>query len=274
MNIGVIGTGNMGTILTEAILEGGAVRPLDMVVTNRTLGKAYHLQEHYPDIVVVENAAEVVRQTDIIFICIKPLDIKPLLELLKDELTGEHIVISITSPITVEQLESITKSKVARMIPSITNRALGGASLFTFGNRLTKKDRKDLVSLAGTFSKPIEIEEPITRISSDLTSCGPAFITYLLERMIEASVKETPITRDVATVLITEMMIGYGQLLKENLYSLDTLRKKVHVKGGVTGEGLKVLEEEVGDLFRHVFQKTHEKFYEDHYYVDQQFKDE
>jgi len=49
------------------------------------------------------------------------------------------------------------------------------------------------------------------------------------------------------------------------------LRKKVHVKGGVTGEGLKVLEEEARELFHHVIQKTHAKFYEDQREVDRHF---
>ncbi|MGV3487551.1 MAG: late competence protein ComER [Tuberibacillus sp.] len=271
MTIGIIGTGNMGTILTEAIIDSGACRESDLIITNRTKEKAFLLQTKYPGIALADDAADVVERADIVLICLKPLDIHPLLEHIKRALTPEHLVISITSPITVGQLEKAMISKAARMIPSITNRALGGSTLFTFGKRCSQNDRLNLLEFAGKFSKPIEIDESITRISSDLSSCGPAFISYLLEQMIKASVKETDISRDIATRLVTDMMIGYGQLLEKNIYSLETLRKKVHVKGGVTGEGLKVLEEEVGDLFRHVFQKTHQKFREDHLLIDKQY---
>jgi len=273
MTIGVIGTGNMGSILIEALLEGGAAEPKDLIITNRTLDKASQLQNNHPGIIVVQNPEEVVAKATIVFICIKPLDIKPLLDRIKDDLTQEHIIISITSPITVEQIETAIPAKAVRMIPSITNRALGGSTLFTFGKRVSEKEKEKLLEMATSFSTPVEIDESITRIASDLSSCGPAFMSFLLEQMIEASVQETNITRETATILVTDMMIGMGQLLTKNIYSLETLRKKVHVKGGVTGEGLKVLEEEIGEMFHHVFQKTYAKFLEDHVFIDQQFND-
>ena len=43
------------------------------------------------------------------------------------------------------------------------------------------------------------------------------------------------------------------------------------VKGGITGEGIKVMEDELGDLFEHVFQATHNKFNEDLEKVEMQF---
>jgi competence protein ComER len=39
--------------------------------------------------------------------------------------------------------------------------------------------------------------------------------------------------------------------------------EKVIVKGGITGVGINVLEDEIGEVFEHVFQATHEKFKED-----------
>ena len=44
MKVGMIGTGNMGTILSEALLDGKAVSPSDLIVTNRTKEKAERLK--------------------------------------------------------------------------------------------------------------------------------------------------------------------------------------------------------------------------------------
>jgi competence protein ComER len=60
-------------------------------------------------------------------------------------------------------------------------------------------------------------------------------------------------------------------LLETNLYTLPTLQEKVCVKGGVTGEGIKVLEEHVGEMFNKVFQQTHAKYDEDLEKVGYQF---
>ncbi|WP_423778624.1 NAD(P)-binding domain-containing protein, partial [Enterococcus faecium] len=50
MKIGMIGTGNMGRILAEALIDGNAVSPSSMIVTNRTLMKAAELKKAYPGI--------------------------------------------------------------------------------------------------------------------------------------------------------------------------------------------------------------------------------
>lgn len=48
MNIGVIGTGNMGSMLIEALIETKAVTPAQFRITNRTPEKAAKLANKYP----------------------------------------------------------------------------------------------------------------------------------------------------------------------------------------------------------------------------------
>jgi competence protein ComER len=261
----------MGTILISSFIDGFAAPPSDFIVTNRTLEKTAQLKKTYPDINVVEDSEAVVANTDLIFICVKPHEIYPLLDSLKSTLNENKFVISITSPVAVSQLEHVLSGPCARIIPSITNRALAGTTLLTFGKRCSKDHKDRLTSLLSKISVPIEIEENVTRVASDISSCGPAFISYILERMIEAAVKVTDISEEQATDLVTQMMVGYGQLFKKDFYTLETLQKKVNVKGGVTGEGLKILEDELGPIFEHLFEKTQAKFVEDHQAVDLQF---
>ncbi|MFC4618057.1 late competence protein ComER [Camelliibacillus cellulosilyticus] len=273
MKIGIVGTGNMGSILIHALIEGKAVREADLLATNRTISKAKELNTIYPAMTVLEDIHRLAADSNVLFICVKPLEIEPLLRNIKSDLSADQLLITITSPVSVRQLESKVPCKVARVIPSITNRALDGATLITFGDRCGEREKTTVMALAKKISTPIVIDETITRVASDLSSCGPAFIGYILERMIGAAVSETDISRGQATELATAMMIGMGKLLEKNIFSLETLRKKVQVKGGVTGVGLEVLEAEIGDVFHHLFQKTQEKFLEDHREVDRQFAD-
>ncbi|ASA95402.1 MULTISPECIES: late competence protein ComER [Anoxybacillus] len=270
MNIGFIGTGNMGTILIESLINGKAVKQEQLFITNRTLEKAYNIQKRYPNIHVMPTNEEVVKHATIVFICTKPLHMPDVLKQLRPHLTDHHCIVSITSPISVQQLESLVPCSVARVIPSITNRALAGSTLITVSERCTEADRTTIEHLFRSISRPIYIDEPITRIASDLTSCGPAFFSYLIQKFIDAAVQQTSITKEQATTLTTHMIIGLGALLEQQLYTLPTLQEKVCVKGGITGAGIEVLEKEVGDLFVHLFQKTHEKFYEETEKVRQQ----
>ncbi|MBS4209045.1 late competence protein ComER [Bacillus sp. FJAT-50079] len=260
MKIGIIGTGNMGTILSEALLDGKAVSPSDMIVTNRTKDKAEMLKHKYKDVIVTASPADVIHHSALIFLCVKPQDMHAVIAQNKASLTADKCLVSITSPIQVSWLESMVSCSCARVIPSITNRALSGVSLVTFGKKCSAQWRRTIQSLLSQISAPVEIEEKITRVSSDIVSCGPAFFSYITRRFINAAVAETNIDEATATILAEHMLIGLGELLKKGYYSLPTLEEKVCVKGGITGEGIKVLEAELDDVFEKVYQTTHKKY--------------
>ncbi|MBU8905616.1 late competence protein ComER [Desertibacillus haloalkaliphilus] len=272
MRIGVIGTGSMGKILIDSFIESNAINPSQLTITNRTLQKADEVKSKYPGITVANSPEKVIDQAEIIFICVKPLQFESLLMPIRHHLSANQILISITSPISVTELETIVDCKVARAIPSITNRALAGSVLLSFGDRCNSNDRLKIKTLLEHIATPLEIEENITRVSSDIVSCGPAFFSYLLQGFIDAAVRQTDITKEQATALTTEMMIGLGNLLEKGVFTLPALQERVCVPGGITGEGIKVLEEELGEMFDHLFEKTHAKYYEDRSKISKQFK--
>ncbi|ASB88289.1 late competence protein ComER [Bacillus sonorensis] len=272
MKIGFIGTGNMGTILIEALIESKAAIPSSLTITNRTIDKALNIKKRYPGIQVAERPEEAVSESEAVFICVKPHDIHPLLKRLAPVFTPDQILITITSPVQVEQLETIVPCQAARVIPSITNRALSGVSLLTFGESCKPETREKITDLMKKISIPLEIENGITRVASDIVSCGPAFISYLIQEFIQAAVEETSVSKEDAILMSKEMLVGLGRLLESELYTLPTLQKKVCVKGGVTGEGIKALESGVQDMFRQMFRNTHLKYEEDIAAVKKQFQ--
>jgi competence protein ComER len=271
VKIGMIGTGNMGRILIEALIEGKVITPSSMIITNRTVEKAMKIRHQIPEIQVTEEIKELGTHADLIFICVKPHDILQVVQELKPVLTEDKCLISITSPINVEQLESLVPCSVARVIPSITNRALSGVTLVTYGNNCDRKWKTVLNCLLNPISKPIEIENNITRVASDIVSCGPAFFSYLTQRFIQAAAHVTEIDKETATTLASEMLIGLGELLRKGYYTLPTLQEKVCVKGGITGEGINVLENELGNIFEHIFQATQIKFEDDLKNIEKQY---
>ncbi len=272
MKVGIIGTGNMGSVLASSFIESSAISPSRLMVTNRTLSKAERLQNVYPKMKVGNNPEEVFRFAEIVFICVKPHEFYSLLSSNKSSISKHQLLVSITSPISCEQLEDLLDCNIARAIPSINNRALAGSSLVSFGKRCHADYKEKLLSLMSFISTPLVIDENITRISSDIASCGPAFIGYVLQCFINSAVDQTEITKAQATQLASDMIIGMGKLLEKDIYTLPTLIQKVCVKGGITGEGIKILSNEVDEVFDHVIKRTHEKYHEECDKVSQQFE--
>ena len=271
MITGIIGTGNMGTILIESLITSGFLNQNRLIINNRTLVKAESLKEKYPGICVAHSSVEIAKSANLIFICVKPHEIHPLIEIMEPHLTAEQCLVTITSPLSPKQLERMIPCSCARLIPSITNRAQSGASILTFGESCKEEWQDHLHRLAASFSRPLQIETQYTRVTSDIVSCGPAFFSYLARSFIDAAVLHTGINQEQATELTQSMLIGLGELLNKQYFTLPALQEKVCVKGGITGEGIKVLDKELEGVFKRLFEATEKKFEEDLGEIEEQF---
>ncbi|MFS8579901.1 MAG: late competence protein ComER [Novibacillus thermophilus] len=269
--IGFIGTGNMGQILIEAFLKAGALGTDDIFIYNRTHAKARQLAARHPGIHIAPNNRTLVENSEIILICVKPLEYGNVLDDIQDVVQPEHLVISITSPVLIRDIEERIPAKVAKVVPSITNSVLCGAALVMFGSRLTSDDRKTLFRLFRHISRPIEINEAHVRVSSDLASCAPAFLCLLMQRFAESASDVAGIPRETAVSLVNEMILGVGKLLTEGGFSLESLQERVAVPGGVTRDGLNVLDQELGTVFQQLFHMTQHKHEKDLQHVQRMF---
>lgn len=266
--IGFIGTGSMGSILIEALLSAKALSPSQITISNRTIEKAEQLAKRLGGLAVAHSNVDLAREADMILLCVKPLEYSVLLEQLAPVLTAEQLIVTITSPIKLEHLESKVPCAIARVVPSITNAAQSGASLCEFGARVDEEQRHYIRNLFAHISTPVEITAPFLRITSDIASCGPAFLSYILQQMIQDAVEETGISTEAATYLTSQMLIGVADLLREEKFTLPSLQQRVCVPGGITGEGLIPLQSKLPGIFAEVFRRTRAKFTEDQELLD------
>ncbi|MGG1516238.1 late competence protein ComER [Paenibacillus oryzisoli] len=271
MKAGFIGTGSMGSILIEAFIHSGAFNPEQIIAGNRTIRKAQLLAETYPGLQVAETNREIVQQSDIIFLCVKPSEYKKVIDEIKEDVHSSHYLISITSPVLIKHLEGLLPAKISKIIPSITNYVLSGATLCIHGNRMQPEDKEWLENIFTHISTPIRVSENYTRISSDLSSCGPAFLASFIQAFIDAAVEETGISAEEATLLASEMTLGTGKLLTTGGFTPAALQKRVSVPGGITAEGLRILDKELAGVFSQVICATHAKYEEDIEKAEQSF---
>lgn len=263
MNVGFIGTGSMGSILIESFIRSGALTPESIVAANRTLSKAKLLSDKYPGLRTARSNIEVILEADLIFLCIKPAEYKKVIDEIRKVTLPSQVIVSITSPVLIEHLEDRLNCKIVKVIPSITNYVLSGATLCIYGERVSDEDKSLIEQLLGFISEPIRISEKHTRITSDISSCGPAFFAFLLQKFIDAAVAETGIPYEQANRLASQMLLGTGLLLTEGGFEPYTLQQRVAVPGGITAEGLRLMENELNGMFNRLIRITHAKFDED-----------
>ncbi|TNJ67932.1 late competence protein ComER [Paenibacillus hemerocallicola] len=271
MKIGFIGTGSMGTVLIESFIRSGALQPSSIIASNRSQDKAERLAAKYPGLTVARSNLQVASTCGTVFVCVRPLVFKAVIDEIKPFVTPDTTVISITSPVLLKHLESALPCKVAKVIPSITNGVLSGAVLCIYGERIDEQDRLSLEWMLGMIGKPVRVSERFTRVTSDISSCGPAFLAYFVQKLVDAAVQVTGVSREEATRLASEMVLGTGKLLNEGGFSPETLRQRVAVPGGIIEAGLELMERELDTTFIRLLQATHAKYDEDVEKVEHQF---
>jgi len=263
MIVGFIGTGSMGSILIESMIKTQALHPGQIVTANRTLEKAEKLAAQYPGLQTAATNREAASQSDILFLCVKPKQFKEVIDDIKSEVRESQIVVSITSTVLIRHLEEHLPCKIAKVIPSITNYVCSGATLTMYGSRMAQEDIFMLEKLLRHMSKPVAVSEEYTRICSDLSSCGPAFVAFFIEEFINAAVKYTGLPKEEATRLASEMVLGTGLLLTDGGFSPEKLRERVTVPGGITAEALRILSLDLEGTFERLIRTTHNKYYDE-----------
>ncbi|HEY2494839.1 MAG TPA: late competence protein ComER [Paenibacillus sp.] len=269
MRVGFIGTGSMGSLLLDAFIYSDAIHPKQLFVSNRSAPKLLHLSERHEGLHVCQSNIETVKNSHVIFICVKPLQFEAVIQEIQDHIQPEQLLVSITSPIQLYHLENNLCCKVAKVIPSVTHKVNSGSSLVMYGSRLNDEDRLLLQNLLSHISKPVEINELQARIFSDFSSCGPAFVSFFLTKWIDAAVEMTGVDREQLTNLTSEMILGTGRLLTQAELTPLQLQELVAVPGGITAQALAQLNHSLDGAFHNLITTTHNKYMEDLQKLDQ-----
>lgn len=254
MRIGIIGTGSIGGMLAKAWAAAGQA---EVFAYNRTPEKARELAGQAPRLHVAASAEDVARFADLIVVCTKAEDGRSLFRQIGDLVAPSQVLATTISTIAITDLESWTRARVAKIIPSITQSLRSGVLLVSYGSRFDGGEQERFESVLAQVATPFAVAESQLRVCSDLTSCGPAFFAAILNTWAEAAANTGEVSRAEAEYLITNTFTSTATLFQSGLTAADVLRK-VTVPGGVTEAGLEVLNGRLSDVFGELHQKTRE----------------
>ena len=78
--LGFIGYGSMGSMLIDAFLRSGNIKPGEIIVSSRTKSKLDILKEKWIDIHTADSNSEVAQKAKYVFVFVKPLEVNGVLE--------------------------------------------------------------------------------------------------------------------------------------------------------------------------------------------------
>jgi competence protein ComER len=257
VNVGFIGLGNMGHMLVTALARTQALGPGEIFASNRTQEKLKRLAVTAPTVQAAYSNRELVQRCQTVFLCVKPGETKAVLDETAPYISPDHLLVAITNSIDIPILEYAVRARVAKVIPSIVQNIDDGVSLLMFGQRCTAEDKGLLVRLMGAISRPYVIEESQGRVASDLTSCGPAFLSYTFRAMAQAARRYQPdLPAETIEAMIRETAVATCRLMEQTGLSFDDIIARVSVPGGITADGINVLDEQMAGVWEQVVETT------------------
>jgi len=239
---GFIGTGSMGSMLIRKCIGSCLVAPAEISASSKS-GISARALAGTTGITAEPSNRTVAGTADVLFICVKPLEVRGVLDEVRDVLKPGVLLISIAACVRLENLRDWTGESVhcVRIIPSVTSEENAGISLVAWGHGVTPGDEKLVLGLLNAISTAVEIDEQDFDLYTNLTSCGPALIVAMMREFAGAAARTGTIPPGVAEYLVKETMIGTARILDGKQVTFDTVIERVATKGGSTEEGVKIL---------------------------------
>lgn len=238
--IGFIGMGNMAGAIACGIVNSDFLNGQEMMafdVVDSQLNKVREL-----GFVIAENEVDVVKNSEIIFIGVKPQVVEQVLSPLKDELKNKA-VISIVLGYDFEKYNQLLDASTRHIfvMPNTPALVLKGMSLLEAENSLTDTEfefTKDLFSSIGEIEV---VPSHLMGVGGSLSGCGPAFIYIVIEALADGAVKEG-MPRAMAYKLASQTVLGSGTMQLKTGEHPGVLKDNVCSPGGSTIRGVEALE--------------------------------
>lgn len=259
MRCGFIGYGNMGGAVVRALLRDGSLKESDVIVYNRTAARLESLTTCFPQVRIAGSMREAASDVDALFICVHtPVVPEVLAEVAGSMAPGTHMV-TINGGVGIADIESSNGGAVSKVIPSISIEVGRGFTLVSHGSKVSGAQATTLESLFSRSGKVKVLPEGKLGIATDLTSCGPGLMAEMIAQFALSGARAGGIGDNDAIEMAAETMLGTALMLADGRLSPGVLAERVATKGGITEQGLLVLERELPEVLDRMFEATGRK---------------
>jgi pyrroline-5-carboxylate reductase len=241
--VGILGTGNMGEALIHGLLYGHLCRPEQIFCSDVRAEKLKAIREKY-GVKSTSHNVEVVKQSDIVILAVKPQIMKQVVEEIAKYLDLSKLIISIAAGVPLDAIEACARKdlKLIRVMSNICVSVREGVSAIAGGKHALKEDLMMAKTIFDSVGKSLFIEEDLLDAVTGLSGSGPAYIFLIIDALADAGVK-VGLSRDDALILASQTVLGAAKMLIETGEHPGKLKDMVTSPGGTAIAGLHTLEE-------------------------------
>lgn len=263
MNIGFIGAGNMGGAILKGYAGTAEEKGDRILVYTRTESVRKGLENSFPAVTACSSNCELVKDSDIIFLGVKPNSFAELLPEIAGVCTKEKLIVSMAAGITIAFIEEqLGKDKsVIRIMPNTPSQVGEAMTSASRNSNVGDEAFDQVLEILQAIGKAEEVDEELIHCVIGVSGSSPAYTYMYIDALIQAAVNNG-MTADKARIFAAQAVLGAAKMVLENPdISPEQLRINVCSPGGTTIEAVNKLfengfEEKVKEGFQAAVDKS------------------
>lgn len=240
--VAILGGGKMGESLLSGLIRSNGRAPEELIVSCRREERAAELARTHGVATTLDNA-EAVTWSRTLVITVKPQDMDALIAQIAGSVTSQHLIVTVAAGIRCAFIERRlpVELPVVRVMSNVAVQVDQAMSVVSPGALASDEHLAVAEGLLDSVGKVIRLPESELDAVTAISGSGPAYFALLAEAMIDAC-SLLGLSRDVATELILQTMLGSAKMLQEMHRHPVELREMVTSPGGTTIAAIRELE--------------------------------
>ena len=243
MKLGFIGTGNMASAIMGGIIKNQII-PANEIIGADVMEAGRKRVKEQLGIQVTADNHEVVRNSDVVILSVKPQFYAEVIAEIKDDVREDQIIITIAPGKTLAWLkEQFGKNvKIVRTMPNTPALVGEGMTAACPNEYMTKEEITYVLTLLESFGRVEIIPERLMDTVVSVSGSSPAYVFMFIEAMADAAVSGG-MPRTQAYQFAAQAVLGSAKMVLETGKHPGELKDMVCSPAGTTIEAVRVLEE-------------------------------
>lgn len=238
-----IGGGTMAEALIKGLLGQGLFQPSELLVSDPLESRRDFLHDTYGVLTTRDNLRTVA--ADAVVFAVKPLQLPDVLREVGPQWRPASMGLSIVAGFRLDAFAPFFPQGIPPLVRAMPNTpcVVGeGITALAPNPRVTPDQLALARAIFGAVGEVLELPESYFDAVTGLSGSGPAYVTLIIEALIEAGVQQG-LPRRISRELVCQTVKGATMLVQQSGKHPAELKDQVTTPAGTTAAGLQVLEE-------------------------------
>lgn len=245
MKLGFIGAGNMARAIINGLIAEQKISGEDVYI-HSAHKSSYESYSKEKGLNPCESNSDVIKNAEIVFLAVKPIVSKDVLEEVSTEFERKNpVLVSMVTGVSIAELADalhFPAAKIIRIMPNVNVEIGEGMTALKAGKKVTETEFSEVTDLFDSIGKTTEMEEKDFSTFVALAGSSPAYVYLFIDAMSRSGVKYG-LSKRQATEIAAQAVLGSALKVLEASKSPMDLVDDVCSPGGTTVAGLLAMEE-------------------------------